>query len=158
MARSCVRFEYPLDAGIGHSNSRFGHMKDQLTVLLVDDSADDRYFFRRAISRSGMRTVVFETEDTQEAIDYLSQSGRFSGSAQCPRPNLIFLDLNMPGQTGFDLLRWLSTQPYRSELRVIIVSGSNEPRDRQLAAELGADAYLVKPATTEKIQQQLANP
>jgi len=133
-------------------------MKDQLTVLLVDDSADDRYFFRRAISRSGMRTVVFEAEDTQEAIDYLSQSCRFSGSAQCPRPNLIFLDLNMPGQTGFDLLRWLSTQPYRSELRVIIVSGSNEPRDRQLAAELGADAYLVKPATTEKIQQQLANP
>jgi CheY-like chemotaxis protein len=132
-----------------------GPMDEELTVLLVDDSPDDRYFFRRAISRAGLRTTLFEAEDGEEAIDYLTQQGRFSDSAAFPRPDVIFLDLNMPGRNGFDMLRWLQTQPYRNELRVVVISGSNEPHDRTLAAELGANGYLVKPATTQKIEQEL---
>jgi CheY-like chemotaxis protein len=131
-------------------------MDEELTVLLVDDSPDDRYFFRRAISRSGLRIRLFEAEDGEEAIDYLRNEGRFSDSAAFPRPSVIFLDLNMPGRNGFDVLRWLQTQPCRNELRVIVISGSNEPHDRSLAAELGVNGYLVKPASTQKIEDALA--
>lgn len=99
--------------------------------------------------------MLFEAEDGEEAIDYLTQQGRFSDSAAFPRPSVIFVDLNMPDRNGFDVLRWLQTQPWRNELRVIVISGSNEPLDRRLAAELGANGYLVKPASTQKIEQLL---
>jgi len=131
-------------------------VNQDLIVLLVDDCADDRYFFRRALARAELQVRLFEVEDGVEALDYLNQEGRFSNASAFPRPRFIFLDLNMPGRNGFEVLRWLSGQPYRDQIRVIICSGSDEPHDRELAMSLGANGYMVKPATPQKIQQQLA--
>jgi two-component system response regulator len=127
-----------------------------LTILLVDDSGDDRFFFRRALSRAGLQTQLFEAEDGVEAVEFLSNQGRFSDPAAFPRPRVVFLDLSMPGRNGFDVLRWLQTQTFRDELRVVVLSGSSEPHDRELAASLGANDYLVKPATVEKLKGHLA--
>ena len=124
-------------------------------VLVVDDSDDDRFFFRRAISRCGCSIELFEAEDAEDAIDFLTrESGRREPGA-IPLPKYVFLDLNLPGRNGFDVLGWLKTQPFRDQLRVIILSGSNEPRDRELASNLGADAYLVKPINAEILRQHL---
>ena len=130
-------------------------MDPPLIILLVDDSVDDRYFFRRALSRTGLSTQVFEAEDGIDAVEFLSNEGRFNDRGAFPRPHVVFLDLSMPGRNGFDVLRWLRTQTFRDQMQVVVLSGSSEPHDRELATSLGANAYLVKPATTEKLIQHL---
>ena len=59
------------------------------------------------------------------------------------------------GRSGFDVLRWLRTQPFRKQLQVVILSGSSEPDDREMAANLGADGYLVKPVSVDGLKQHL---
>jgi len=130
-------------------------MDQLLTILLVDDSGDDRFFFRRALSRTGLQTQLFEAEDGVDAVEFLSNEGRFNDRVAFPRPQIVFLDLSMPGRNGFDVLRWLRMQAFRDELQVVVLSGSSEPHDRELAASLGANDYLVKPATVEKLRRHL---
>jgi len=66
----------------------------------------------------------------------------------------MFLDLKMPGRNGFDVLRWIKQRPATS-LKIVILSGSQQPGDIKLAKELGAHGYLVKPATAERLKEFL---
>ena len=63
-------------------------------------------------------------------------------------PRLLLLDLKMPKLDGFDVLRWLQRQPELRRLVVTVLSSSNESRDVNLAYDLGANSYVVKPVST----------
>jgi CheY-like chemotaxis protein len=65
-------------------------------------------------------------------------------------PELILLDLNMPGIDGFQLLRWIRQQPGLKALRVVVLTSSTEMRDATLAYRLGANSFLVKPMDFEE--------
>ena len=69
---------------------------------------------------------------------------------------MIFLDLKMPGRNGFEVLEWLQTQPTLKSLRVVILSGSQEPADIDRARKLGAADYVVKPVAVERLRELLS--
>jgi len=115
------------------------------TVLIADDSEDDRFFLKAAIARDSRLKVIGELEDGEEAIAYLSGRGAFGNRELHPLPDILLLDLKMPRKTGHEVLHWLHTQSFR-QLRVVIVSGSALPEDILRSRALGADAYLKKSA------------
>jgi CheY-like chemotaxis protein len=61
-----------------------------------------------------------------------------------PLPCAMFLDVNMPGLSGFDVLVWARQQPALARMKIFMLSGANEQWDAQIAAKLGADEYLLK--------------
>jgi CheY-like chemotaxis protein len=109
-------------------------------VLLVDDSEDDRLFLRMVLRGNPKLALVAEVCDGEEAISYLTGEAGFADRKRFPFPDVMLLDLKMPGKTGYDVLKWLRTQSF-NRLVVIVVSGSFLPEDISASLALGAAAY-----------------
>jgi CheY-like chemotaxis protein len=124
------------------------------TILLVEDSEDDAFFFERAFQKLGTTCSLQRAVDGAEAVDFLRTA--LSGSQE-KLPRVIFLDLKMPLLNGFEVLEWIATQHFPREMRVIVLSGSSHPDDKSRAAQLGATDYLVKPVKVADFQRLLAD-
>ena len=136
-------------------------LPEQLSLLLVDDSADDSFFFRRMLNKSGVSCQFRHLGDGGAAIDFLEAAIR--PDTKTPGlPDVIFLDLKMPVLSGFDVLRWLKERALERAPRVVVLSGSDEAADQRKARELGAADFLVKPITKEilalKLREHAAQP
>jgi CheY-like chemotaxis protein len=83
-------------------------------------------------------------------MDYLSGEGRYANRAEYPLPALVLLDLKMPGMDGFEVLRWIRQQPGIRGLRVVVLSGSDAMQDVNLAYQLGANSFLIKPVDFDR--------
>lgn len=115
--------------------------------MLVEDSPEDVFFFERAFRKSGIAAEMLLATDGKGAVSLLSDPRTRS------QVSLIFLDLKLPMMNGFDVLRWLQRENFLEPLRVVVLSGSAFPSDKQLAQELGASDYLVKPISPAAIQK-----
>jgi CheY-like chemotaxis protein len=120
-------------------------MTSQGAILLVEDNEDDVFLMIRALGSAGIQNPVHVAEDGRAAIDYLSGTGPFQDRAAHPLPKVLFLDLQLPIKSGFDVLAWIRAQPHFESLPVVIVSSSDEPADLKRANDFHVDAYLVKP-------------
>ena len=124
------------------------------TILLVDDSDDDEFLTRRALKKAGFACNLLRLTDGQQAIDYFSRTGPFADLGKYPPTELVFLDINMPRVSGFDVLVWLKQHPVTpAPYIVVMLSSSSESRDRNKAAELGADHYCTKPPGAQLFQE-----
>jgi CheY-like chemotaxis protein len=119
-------------------------------VLLVEDSEDDAYFFRRAFEKSGANCLLCHVTNGAEAIGFLEHART---SEPQNLPFVIFLDLKMPIVNGFEFLEWMKT--FSSSIQVIVLSGSDYPEDKDRAERLGAIDYLVKPVRAESLRRYL---
>src|SRR4029077_5000575 len=120
-------------------------MNHVATILLAEDREDDIQLIEKSFQKAKIFNPLFIVRDGEEAINYLSGAGRYADRAQYPLPALFLLDLKMPGTDGFDVLRWISTQPDLKSLRVIVLTCSESIRDVETAYKLGASSFLVKP-------------
>jgi twitching motility two-component system response regulator PilH len=102
-------------------------------VLIVDDSPTEQHIFGKALERHGYDTVV--ASDGEEAIDMAVKA----------RPDVIVMDVVMPGMNGFQATRKLSKNPATAAIPVVIVSSKGQETDRIWGLRQGAAQYLVKP-------------
>ncbi|HLH56962.1 MAG TPA: response regulator [Verrucomicrobiae bacterium] len=121
-------------------------MSDHVLFLVVEDNEDHVLLIERAFAKCKVLNPIQVVRSGQEAVDYLSGKGRYTNREEFPLPGLLLLDLKMPGMDGFDVLRWIRQQPGLRALRVVVLTSSNEIRDVNLAYQLGANSFLVKPA------------
>jgi CheY-like chemotaxis protein len=121
-------------------------------LLLVEDSDDDAFFFKRTLRKSGLKCSLRHVTNGAEAVDFLES---VASSDRQKLPGVIFLDLKMPVLNGFEFLEWMRTQTFSSSIHVIVLSGSDYPEDKERAARLGATDYLVKPLKVEDFQRYL---
>ena len=128
----------------------------ELTILLVEDSPDDVFFFQRALSKTGLKASLHVAEHGEEATDYLTNQGRFSDPARYVRPDVVFIDLKMPEKNGFELLEWIRAQFAESPFRALVLTSSDEPQDRKRALDLGAHGYFLKPISPDQIRAAVA--
>lgn len=107
-------------------------------VLLIDDDADDVSLFLEALAETGHSVYGFSIDNGPEALEKLS-----SGTIDVP--DLIFLDINLPGMNGWDCLTLLKTTEKLRHIPVIIYSTSSHTREADKAERLGATGFLTKP-------------
>lgn len=122
-------------------------------VLLVDDDEDDNFFHERAISKTGLACLVEKASDGVDALQYLD---RCLSESKRSKPNIIFLDVNMPRMDGFEFLDNYAKLPkdVRAEMCVIILSTSTSPRDIERAKNHESiDCYVTKPLTSDSFQK-----
>ena len=84
--------------------------------------------------------------DGEAAIAYLLGSDPYHDRRKHPLPDLLLLDLKMPGIDGFEVLTWIRQQPGLSSLRVVVLTASDHIRDVNQAYQLGANSFMVKPS------------
>ena len=115
-------------------------------VLLVEDSDEDFFFFRRAMAKADVQCEYVRVANGAEARSFLVANGH--------RPILVFLDLKLPMISGFELMEWLKTQAFFNHIQVVILTGSNNAKDMERARSLGVSDYVVKPITAEILKQK----
>jgi CheY-like chemotaxis protein len=120
-------------------------------VLYAEDDESDAFLFQHAFAQAGITQRLIIVRDGQMAIEYLAGTGAYADRAQYPLPSLVLLDLNMPGVSGLDVLRWIRANPALSTLTAVILTSSNQQADIHRANEHGADDYLVKPCELDAI-------
>ena len=125
-------------------------MKSRYAFLVAEDDENDVFFLTRAFQQAKIENPLHVVRDGQEAIEYLSGLGKFSDRIEYPLPHLFILDLKMPRKTGLDVLGWLHEQPELRCLPVVVLSSSAQRTDIEKAYELGANGFVVKPASVEK--------
>ena len=108
-------------------------------VLIVDDSPTEQHVFCKALERHGYDTVV--ASDGEEALV----------TAEQVKPEVIVMDVVMPGMNGFQATRRLSRNPATAEIPVVIVSAKGQETDRIWGLRQGAAHYLVKPVDTKEL-------
>lgn len=126
-------------------------------ILLVDDCADDLVFIRRRLDKAGIRGPVLTFLSSEDALAHLQSLARAKRTAAELFPKVLFLDIKMPRIDGFEVLRRIRAEKAFSYLKVVMLSGSDEPRDRAQAERLGADYYLVKFPAAEDLARIVAN-
>jgi CheY-like chemotaxis protein len=125
------------------------------TILIAEDSEDDVFFVKRALKQAKITNPIQVVANGREAIGYLSGDGDFSDRSRHPLPCLLFLDLKMPYKNGFEVLAWIRAHASLAALPVVILTSSSEARDIDQARDLGAQAFLVKPADPDELKSLL---
>ncbi len=134
------RLEFRLVPRAESAANRTGHVKH---VLIVDSDAQARDALATFLRRRGFRVwVAANGGEAQAMITYRL-------------PDLLLLDLILPGMSGIDLIRLLRHKPRTRLLPIIVISSLNAPRDIRNGLEVGADDYVTKPADMSVIEARI---
>ena len=125
-------------------------MMPDAPIFYAEDDENDIFFLKHAFQTVGITNPMRVARTGQEAIQYLSRIGSLSDSSSFPPPCLIILDLKMPVINGMEVLSWLRRSSGLPAFPVIVFSSSPQARDVELALELGANAFVVKPHAMEQ--------
>jgi two-component system response regulator len=126
-------------------------------ILLVEDNADDELLTLRALKQNNIKNEVVVARDGVQALEYLLGDGNTGGLSHAHLPEVVLLDLKLPKLDGLELLRRLRADARTKLLPVVILTSSNEERDRMMGYNLGANSYVRKPVDfqqfTETVRQ-----
>ncbi|HYV28568.1 MAG TPA: response regulator, partial [Candidatus Eisenbacteria bacterium] len=100
--------------------------KEKYLILMVDDSEDDCLFLKMAIDKAERLRFIGSVSDGEELLAYLSGKNDYGDRQRFPLPDLLLLDLKMPRKDGFEVLKWLQSQPFEGMI-VVVLSASERP-------------------------------
>src|SRR5689334_14806779 len=111
-------------------------------ILLVEDNPGDIRLAKEALKGGKIFIQLHVVEDGYKALDFLRHRGNYRNM---PRPNLILLDLNLPGMDGQQVLQEIKSDPDLGGIPVVIMTTSSDEGDILKAYNLHANCYIVKP-------------
>lgn len=120
---------------------------DKKIILLADDDMDDTEMFCEALEEINKNIVCHCADNGSEALRILDELQE--------KPELIFLDLNMPVMNGWDCLKFLKKDKRYEDIPVIMISTSSHRKDMDIASDLGAVCYFVKPNNFNELKHVL---
>ncbi len=113
-----------------------------IEILLVEDSAADTELALEVMREAKVANNVHTVDTGEDALAFVRNEGRFAGS---PRPDLVLLDLNLPGRSGREVLEEMKADPALRAIPVIVLTTSGEHRDVEGAYAAYVNAYVMKP-------------
>lgn len=117
-------------------------------IYLAEDDDDDRILFLEALGELHSEILVKVSEDGQQLLDNLHKT-------ILERPEIIFLDINMPCRNGFECLKEIRSGERFSDAKIIMFSTSSSMLHIELSYKLGADYYAVKPGSFQELKELL---
>ncbi|MCW9023828.1 MAG: response regulator [Gammaproteobacteria bacterium] len=127
-------------------------LDDKVAIMLVDDDEVDAMNVQRAFSLHKINNPLYIAGNGVDALAMLRGKHETKLS---PMPKIILLDINMPKMNGIEFLRELRADPALRALCVVILTTSDEDRDRQAAYELNVSGYVLKPIEPEKFNEAI---
>jgi CheY-like chemotaxis protein len=121
-------------------------------VVVVEDDEDDRLLLTRQLKKSAIDSHVKFFTDGEQALDFLST---LPPAQPFTELIAIFLDINLPGMSGVDLLREIRRQPRVSHIPVVVMTSSLNPRDFEACQALKVAAFVPKPITFESFSKAI---
>ncbi len=115
------------------------------TILLVEDKPDDVKLTQHAFRRSGLTDEIAVARDGVEALEYVFATGGQAGRDRAAQPAVILLDLKLPKVDGLEVLQRLRADRATRLIPVVVLTSSQEERDRIASYSLGANSYVRKP-------------
>jgi len=119
-------------------------------ILLVEDEPGDAYLTMEALKSAKILNRVHVVEDGVEAMAFLRREGRYRN---VPRPDLIFLDLNLPRKDGREVLSEIRSDPKLTAIPVVVLTTSKADEDIVRSYELHANCYVTKPVDLEQFMR-----
>ena len=115
------------------------------SIFYADDDIDDLDFFKEVTSEINQPVSLFEEGD--KLLQQLHNPP--------PQASVIFLDLNMPIKSGFEVLKEIKATPSIENIPIVILTTSNNPSDIELCKNLGANLYIRKPTSMEGLKKAI---
>ncbi|AFY94875.1 response regulator [Chamaesiphon minutus] len=131
-------------------------MKDQShspTLLIVEDS--DEYFevlSRIIMDISDRPLSIHRCIDGDDALDYLNHEGIYHTTGEHSNPDLVLLDLNLPGTDGREVLVTIDASKHLKTIPIVVLTTSSNPKDIQTCYESGVNSYLLKPMKIDELR------
>lgn len=127
-------------------------METSPILYLVDDDAVDQEIFRRALVAEGINVDLIVIGAGHQAASRVKENLSAKGPG---RSSLVMLDLNMPGENGFEVLARLRADPATHFVPVVVFTTSSDRDDVARAYALGATSYVVKPGSFAELRRTL---
>ena len=126
------------------------------SILLVENTRQDELLILRALNKINLANVLDVVRDGQQALDYLFREGEFAGRAGPDLPTVVLLDVNLPRVSGLEVLERLRADPRTRLLPIVILTSSDEERDRWRSYETGANSFVRKPLDFTEFAETVA--
>lgn len=117
--------------------SKIEHMLSSNSIMIIDDDADDRMIFSESVNRINSNLVCHEASSAMDGLNKLLSLPTL--------PDYVFVDVNMPNMSGFELLAKIRKTAVLDNLKVIIYTTSSQKSAKETARDLGANGFLTKP-------------
>ncbi len=122
-------------------------MQKDLVLFYVDDDPDDIFMFKDIADQ--LQVTV---------VDFLFGEGMLDAMYNPPpKPNMVFVDLNMPKMSGFELINEIKASPFFRDIPVVVLSTANDNRTISQAKRIGADYYIRKPNSSKELREAIAH-
>lgn len=125
------------------------------SLLLVEDNPQDELLILRALRRANVANRIDVVRDGQEALDYLFRDGGYAGRDGA-LPAVVLLDIGLPRLSGLQVLERLRNDVRTALLPVVILTSSDEERDRLVSYENGANSFVRKPVDFAEFAETVA--
>lgn len=131
--------------------------KGTMNILLVEDNPIHAKLITRALKMNGGAVNVIHVPEGAGAVAYLRGLPPYGDRSHCPRPDIILLDLRMPGIDGLDVLRSVKQDPDLNMIPVTVLSTSHSPADITMSYKRGANAYVRKAMAHHELVTSVRN-
>jgi CheY-like chemotaxis protein len=125
-------------------------------ILLVEDNPQDEMLTLRSLRKVNVANEVAVVRDGQQALDYLFRRGDYAAMAGEPLPTVVILDLNLPKIGGLEVLEALRKDPRTELLPVVVLTSSDEEKDRLRSYQGGANSFVCKPVDFSEFAETVA--
>jgi len=129
---------------------------DEKIILIVEDNPQDELLMLRALRKAHIANRIDVVRDGQQALDYLFNQGEFAQVEHREPPVIILLDISLPRLSGLEVLRTIRATPQTTLLPVVILTSSDEERDRLASYENGANSFVRKPLDFSEFAETVA--
>jgi CheY-like chemotaxis protein len=126
-------------------------MKRAFNILMADDDPDDCLLVKDALAENRLTVSLNIVANGRDLLDYLYRQGKYRTEETAHQPDLIFLDLNMPGKDGREALKQIKADTELKLIPIVILTTSKAKEDVLESYGLGANSFITKPASFKSL-------
>ncbi|MDR8390435.1 response regulator [Aliifodinibius sp. S!AR15-10] len=120
-------------------------MDNAIEILIVEDNPNDAELTIRTLEKNNLSNRILWLEDGEQALDFLKGRGDYEGRNTKHKPKVIFLDLKLPKMSGIEVVQKIRQEPNLEQIPVVMMTSSQEQKDRLQGYQNGVNSYIVKP-------------